>query len=93
MSVKLRFLGYKPTKADPDLWMRQTKNGKVKYIARYVDDVISFSDDPLSLMKELEKVYTMKGIGKPQYYLGGDIEQLSEDWIKENLNTAFSAET
>ena len=31
-------------------------------------------------MKELEKSYIMKGAGKPQYYLGGDVVELQEPW-------------
>ena len=35
----------------------------------------------------------MKGVGKPQYYLGGDVVDLSEEWHKQDIYTAFSAET
>jgi hypothetical protein len=35
----------------------------------------------------------MKGVGKPQYYLGGDVVELGEEWNKEGIYTAFSAET
>jgi hypothetical protein len=34
----------------------------------------------------------MKGVGKPQYYLG-DVVELGEEWNKEGIYTAFSAET
>ena len=44
-------------------------------------------------MEELQKTYHMKGVGKPQYYLGGDILELGPEWEKENVSTAFSAET
>ena len=27
----------------------------------------------MAIMKELEKSYIMKGVGKPPYYLGGDV--------------------
>lgn len=58
-----------------------------------MDDVTAFSKDPMAIMKELEKVYIMKGVGKPQYYLGGDVVELGEPWNKEGIFTAFSAET
>ena len=64
-----------------------------EYLARYVDDVIAFSKDPLSIIKKLQDTYMMKDVGKPQYYLGGDILQLSPDWEKEGITGAFSAET
>ena len=62
-------------------------------IARFVDDVISFSKDPMAVMKCLEQSYVMKGVGKPSYYLGGDVVELGEPWQKEGIYTAFSAAT
>jgi hypothetical protein len=50
-------VGYKPSKADPDLWYK--KVGELQYVARF-DDVISFSKDPMTIMKDLEKHYIMK---------------------------------
>ena len=44
-------------------------------------------------MKELEKCYVMKGVGKPQYYLGGDVVELDDQWEKEGITHAFAAET
>ena len=90
LSAILRTLLFYPSKADPDLWMRKTADNTYEYIAKYVDDVICFAKDPLVIMKELEKHYTMKGVGKTMYNLGGDVETLSEDWNKENIYTAFS---
>ena len=92
LSAKLRKIGFRPSKADPDLWFRKVGD-HYEYIARFVDDVIAFSKDPMSIMKELEKVYVMKGVGKPQYYLGGDVVELPPPWDKEGIHTAFSAET
>ena len=92
LSSKLRLMGYQPSKADTDLWIKKVGD-HYEYIARYVDDVISFSKNPLKIMKDLEQHYVMKGVGKPQYYLGGDVLELSEEWHKEGITTAFSAET
>ena len=93
LSAKLRNMGFRPSKADPDLWMRKCKNGTYEYIARFVNDVIAFSKDPMAIMNHLKKSYTMKGVGKPQYYLGGDVVDMPEEWHKEGIFTAFSAET
>jgi hypothetical protein len=41
-------MGYVPSKADADFWMKKHKDGQYEYIANYVDDVISFSKDPMS---------------------------------------------
>ena len=64
-----------------------------EYIARFVDDVIAFAKDPMQIMKNLEQTYVMKGVGTPQYYLGGDVVELGNPWDKEGIYTAFSMET
>ena len=91
-SEKLRIMGFRPTKVDADLWYRKQAD-HYEYIARYVDDLIAFSRKPMEIMEELQKTYHMKGVGKPQYYLGGDVLELGPEWEKENISTAFSAET
>ena len=93
LSHTLRKMGYKPSLADPDLWMKKHEDGHWEYIARYVDDVISFSKDPMKVMKQLMDTYKMKGVGKPRYYLGGDVLELGEEWNKDGLFHAFSAQT
>ena len=45
------------------------------------------------MMEDLKKTYVMKGVGAPEYYLGGDVVQLDEQWHREGIYTAFSAET
>ena len=92
LSATLKSLGFKPSKADFDLWYKKMDN-HYEYIARYVDDVIVFSKDPMVIMEKLKKTYVMKGVGKPQYYLGGDVVELGPEWEKDNISTAFSAET
>lgn len=92
LSEKLKLMGYKPSKVYPDLWYKQMES-HYEYIARYEDDVISFSKDPLSIIEELKKTYGMKPIGAPECYLGGNVIQLGEEWEKEGINTALSAET
>ena len=69
-------LGFKPLLADADLWMRDA-DSHYEYMAVYVDDLIIVSKDPMKLIKELRDVggYTLKGVGEPEYHLGGDIEK------------------
>jgi hypothetical protein len=64
LSATLLSMGYKPSKADYDLWMKPMKD-HYEYIARYVDDVIVFSKDPMLVIQELKRTYIMKGVGKP----------------------------
>ena len=44
-------------------------------------------------MNHLATIYKMKGVGKPQYYLGGDVADLGEEWQNKDIYCAFSAET
>src|SRR5687768_17379549 len=43
-------------------------------------------------MQELKGTYTMKGVGKPLYYLEGDVVELGPEWEEEGNQQAFSAE-
>lgn len=90
LSEKLRQIGYTPSKAYLDLWILK-KCDHYEFIARFVDDVLIFSRDPLSIMNELKKTYVMKAIGTPEYYLGGNVVQLGEEWEREGITTALSA--
>src|SRR5688500_10923497 len=85
-------MGYKPSIADCDVWMKHVGD-HYKYIVRYVDDVIEFSKDFMSVIEDLKKIYVMKDIGKPCYYLGGDVVELGPEWEKKSISECFSAET
>src|SRR5689334_18129099 len=47
----------------------------------------------MAVINELKKTYIMKDVGKPQYYLGGDVIDMGPEWEKEGISSAFSAET
>jgi len=58
-SDSLRAMGFTPSKADPDVWMRP--NGDTyDYIAVYVDDLLIAAKDPASIIKELREVHKYK---------------------------------
>ena len=63
-------LGFMPTKADPDLYMRECGD-HYEYLATYVNDILIFSKKPMEIIEALRATYTLKGVGEPQYYLGG----------------------
>jgi len=92
LSAKLRKLGYHPSKADPDFWLKDCGT-HYKYIAAYVDDIFIFSKTPMSVIDELKKDYILKGIGLPMYYLGGNVVQLDQRRKEIGVQTALSAET
>ena len=93
LSAHMRRLGVCPSKADPDLWIKKLTDGTYEYVARFVDDVIVFSKNPMAIIEKFKKHYIMKGVGKTQYYLGGDVVELQSDWHIEEVYTAFSAQT
>ena len=62
-------LGFTPTRADPNMWIRLHGSG-YEYIAVYVDDVLVFSKWADAVMEKLQEIYKMKGVGRPELYLG-----------------------
>ena len=41
--------------------------------------------NPMSIMKQLEETYVMKGVGIPDYYLGGDVVELEDQWKEQQI--------
>ena len=69
----LQELKFKPSKADPDVWMRPEPGGTCyEYIAVYVDDLAIAAKDPQAFYNELKKRYNLKlkGVGPLEYHLG-----------------------
>ena len=69
----LQELKFKPSKADPDVWMRPELGGTCyEYIAVYVDDLAIAAKDPQAFCNELKKRYNLKlkGVGPLEYHLG-----------------------
>ena len=93
LSQKLCCMGYTPSRTDPDFWISQHPNGHYEYIANYVNDVICFSRNPMKVIEEIRSDYMLKGIGEPEYYLGGNVDPLDDTWKTENVSLAFSAQT
>ena len=72
-SDTLRDMGFKISKADPDVWMR--KNQDIwEYIAVYVDDLAIAAKDPKSVCDMLTQQYKykLKGVGPLEIHLGCD---------------------
>ena len=90
VASKLIAMGFKSSKCDPDLWVKD-----MEYIATYIDDLLIASKDPRPIIKELERTYTLKGVGDPIYYLGGDILNTKElkEWCMEPIDWILSSQT
>ncbi|KAI2502900.1 Reverse transcriptase (RNA-dependent DNA polymerase) [Fragilaria crotonensis] len=80
--------GYKPTKADPDVWIRPaTKSNGFEYyemVLCYVDDILSISDDPKSTLLALTSTFKLKDdkIEPPDIYLGAQLGCMQVDDIE-----------
>ena len=53
LADNLRGMGFRPCKADPNLWMRR-KADYYEYVAVMVDDLLVFSQEPVELIMELK---------------------------------------
>ena len=69
------------------------KTSHYEYLATNVDDILIWSKDPMAVIKSLEKIYLLKNVGIPEYYLGGNVEFLGDSWKNQSLGLAISART
>ena len=70
----MRSLGFTPSYADPDVWMRDAGNC-YEYVCVYVDDLYAALKDPKAFYDALQSAphnYKLKGVEEPKYHLGGD---------------------
>jgi hypothetical protein len=92
LAKHLRDIGYKPTKADPDVHIRPAikKSGEIYYqmIIAYVDDILCCGEDPKLQMSLIAGKFTLKegSVIEPNLYLGADISKVTiseEDGISK----------
>lgn len=81
LADSLKDIGYKPTEADPDVYIKQgTKpcgQRYWKYMLVYVDDILHIAHDPNEDMKMIKEMYRLKdGSGPPDRYLGANVEKV-----------------
>ena len=78
-------IGYRPTKADPDAWLRPAvKPDGFQYYEMtlcYVDDILSMSHDPQATLLALTSVFKLKDdkIEEPDVYLGAQLGKMYVD--------------
>ena len=78
-------LDYRPSLADPDVWLKPAVKGSgFKYydmVLTYVDDVISISEFPMRAIDGIKAVFKLKGdkAEVPDMYLGGGIQQVANE--------------
>ena len=74
----LQHMGFQPSKADPDIWMKPMDDRQAyEYIAVYVDDLCVASKDPGKIFQTLKNKYKfkLKGYGPLDYHLGCSYKQ------------------
>ena len=81
LAQSMEQLGYSPTQAEPDVWIKRATKGDgtpyYKIMLIYVDDVLHLAEDPKKDMPEPSKLYRLKdGTDEPDRYLGGNIERV-----------------
>jgi hypothetical protein len=66
-------MGFFPSKAEPDIWMREAGD-HYEYIGTYVDDLCIVSKHPLRITNHLvdECKFKLKGTGPIEFHLGCD---------------------
>ena len=70
----LRELGFTPTYADPDVWIRDA-GSCYEYVVVYVDDAFTALKNPKEFYETLQSEpynYNLKNVEEPKYHLGGD---------------------
>ena len=82
LAETLDAMGYKPSYADPDVWLRPAvKSDGFEYyelILCYVDDVLCISADPTESMKRIQDDFKLKDdkIAEPDVYLGATLAKM-----------------
>lgn len=82
LAYHLHDLGYRPSLADPDVWMRPAmKDDGFKYweyVLCYVDDVLSISHQPEKTLKGIQSKFKLKDdkMEEPEIYLGAELSRM-----------------
>ena len=78
-------LDFKPSRADPDLWIKRSKTG-YDMIATHVDDLIIVSKTPQECISLIEQEYALRNVEPdPSYYLGSRLKRLENGRIQMNM--------
>lgn len=85
LAETLSEIGFKPSLADPDVWMRPAmKDNGFKYwelILCYVDDLLCIHEDPTIALKQIQKKFKLKDdkMDEPDVYLGADMSKMDNE--------------
>lgn len=63
MGDTLRDLGFAPTRANLDVWVKLSDNkSHYEYIATHVDDIMIASNDPMAYINKLKDIYPLRNV-------------------------------
>jgi hypothetical protein len=69
-------LGFLPSKADSDVWIKDCGN-HYEYVCTWVDDLLYAGRDSQGFFHTLEGLgYKLKGVGPPHYHPSGDFKRI-----------------
>ena len=80
LANRLYEIGYKPTKGDPDVWIRPAVKGDgyeyYEMVLVYVDDIFAISNDPMKTLNGIQEEFKFKNneVKPPVMYLGAKLE-------------------
>ena len=86
LAETLHDAGYRPSYADPDVWMRPAIKADGmeywEYTLCYVDDVLVISNDPDKTMRRIKSQFKLKGnkAEEPEVYLGASLSKMENEF-------------
>lgn len=92
LSDTLRSMGWFQSKAENDVWMKDCGD-RYEYLAVYSDDIIVTAKDPKAVLEQIRKVYILKGVGVPDYFLGAEYGRQKGDYNERGETSTWSART
>ena len=98
LSQTLYDMGYLPSKADPDVWLKPGVKKNLEpyyeYILVYVDDILSISENPQKNIDCLAEAFWLKedSIGRPKRYLGATIKEFRFKHDPSKVRWAISSD-
>jgi hypothetical protein len=85
LAEHLHSMSYRPSYADPDVWMRPAikRNGDryYEYLLAYCDDLLSISMKPMKTMLQIKEKFELKNdkIAEPEDYLGATLSKMQNN--------------
>ena len=82
LAAALGELGFLPTQADPDVWLRAAVNSQgmeyYEMLCVYVDDILVISHQAREVIENIRVFYSVKesSIKEPDIYLGANVEKV-----------------